>query len=112
MTGIVGISKEEKEKEYEGWGEPTRVQGMYKFKELSQQNTGEKIIKRERKKKKQRKNETGGQGKQKDKQGEWKKKSETMGSLSEKQKNQKVRTERRGLSNSQGGTHRFKQRDK
>jgi hypothetical protein len=51
VTGIVGISKEEKEKEYEGWGEPTRVQGMYKFKELSQQNTGEKIIKRERKKK-------------------------------------------------------------
>lgn len=55
MTGIVGISKEEKEKEYEGWGEPTRVQGMYKFKELSQQNTGEKIIKRERKKKKTKK---------------------------------------------------------
>ena len=67
---------------------------------------------RENNKGKKDKEETGGHGKQKDKQGEWEKKIRDNGADWVRDKNQKIRTDRRRLSNSQRQTHRFTETDK
>lgn len=72
---------------------------MHKFKEILQQNTREKIIKGKKTKKRQV-----AKGNRKTNK-ESRKKSETMGRLGERQKNQKIRTDGRRLSNSQRGRH-------